>query len=87
MADDYWPETAAPQEDPLGRSVAQFRRDLQAMQDLVAYRSTDLYAKLPGKGQTISREALLVADQQRLHIGQIVSLRQELGVLAAAGAP
>ena len=79
--DDYWPKTAAPPDDAAwDRSVEQFRRDLKAMQDLVADPKTDLYAKIPwGKGQTILREAMLVADHNAYHIGQIVSLRQALG--------
>ncbi len=79
--DDYWPETAAPPDDAAwDRTVEQFRRDLKAMQDLVADPKTDLYAKIPwGDGQTILREALLVADHNAYHVGQIVSLRQALG--------
>jgi uncharacterized damage-inducible protein DinB len=79
--DDYWPETAAPPDDAAwDRSVEQLRRDLKAMQDLVADPKTDLYAKIPwGEGQTILREALLIADHNAYHVGQIVSLRQALG--------
>lgn len=79
--DAYWPETAAPPDDGAwDRSVEQFRQDLKAMQDLVADSNTDLYAKIPwGDGQTILREAMLVADHNAYHIGQIVSLRQALG--------
>jgi len=79
--DAYWPETAAPPDDDAwDRSVEQFRQDLKAMQDLVADSKTDLYAKIPwGDGQTILREAMLVADHNTYHIGQIVSLRQALG--------
>ncbi|HWM92025.1 MAG TPA: DinB family protein [Thermoanaerobaculia bacterium] len=79
--DDYWPETAAPPDDSAwDRSVEQLRQDLQAMQDLVADSKTDLYAKIPwGDGQTILREALLVADHNAYHVGQIVTLRQALG--------
>jgi uncharacterized damage-inducible protein DinB len=79
--DDYWPETAAPPDDDAwDRSIEQFRRDLKAMQDLVADPQADLYAKIPwGEGQTILREALLIADHNAYHVGQIVSLRQALG--------
>jgi hypothetical protein len=79
--DDYWPETAAPPDDKSwDRSVDQFRQDLKAMQNLVADPKTDLYAKIPwGEGQTILREALLIADHNAYHVGQIVSLRQALG--------
>ena len=87
--DDYWPKTAAPPDDAAwNRSVDQFRQDLKAMQDLVADPKTDLYAKIPwGDGQTILREAMLVADHNAYHIGQIVSLRQALGAWQPAALP
>jgi hypothetical protein len=79
--DDYWPDTAAPADDAAwDRSVEALHRDLKAMEDLVADPKTDLYAKIPwGDGQTILREALLVADHNGYHLGQIVSVRQALG--------
>jgi len=79
--DDYWPETEAPPDDAAwNRSVEAFHSDLQAMKDLVADAQTDLYAKIPwGDGQTILREALLIADHNAYHLGQIVSVRQALG--------
>lgn len=79
--DDYWPAAEAPPSDEAWeQSVAAFRRDLQAMKDLVADPNTDLFAKIPGgTGQTILREALLVADHNAYHVGQIVTVRQGLG--------
>jgi hypothetical protein len=77
----YWPEGDAPP-DPAAwdRSLAAFRADLQAMQDLVAEPSSDLFASIPhGDGQTILREALLVADHNAYHLGQLVMLRRILG--------
>ena len=87
--DDYWPKTAAPPDEAAwDRSVQQFRNDLKAMQDLVADPKTDLYAKIPwGDGQTILREAMLVADHNAYHVGQIVSLRQALGAWQPAALP
>ena len=42
--------------------------------------STDLFARIPhGDGQTILREALLVADHNAYHLGQIVAVRRMLG--------
>jgi hypothetical protein len=56
-----------------------FHAELKAMQDLVADPKTDLYAKLPwGDGQTVLREALLVADHNAYHVAQIVMVRQAL---------
>jgi uncharacterized damage-inducible protein DinB len=77
----YWPKTPAPPDAAAWEeTVAAFRRDLQAMQDLVDNPKTDLYAKLPwGTGQTILREAMLVADHNAYHLGQIVVVRQMLG--------
>jgi hypothetical protein len=77
----YWPETAAPPDDAAWtQSVESFRRDLKEMEDLVADPKTDLYARIPwGTGQTILREAMLVADHNAYHIGQLVTLRQALG--------
>jgi hypothetical protein len=50
------------------------------MQDLVANPATDLLAPLPhGEGQTILREALLVADHLSYHLGQLVVVRRALG--------
>jgi len=79
--DGYWPAGDAP---PSARAwtkcIAAFRADLKAMQDLVADRATDLYAKIPhGGGQTILREALLVADHNAYHLGQLVVVRRLLG--------
>jgi len=60
--------------------VRAFRADLEAMQTLVADPETDLFARIPhGRGQTILREALLVADHNAYHLGQFVLLRRLLG--------
>lgn len=77
----YWPETDAPPNTKAwDRSVAAFRADLRAMERLVADPKTDLHARIPhGEGQTILREALLIADHNAYHIGQIVLLRRLLG--------
>ena len=79
--DGYWPEgDAPPDEDAWDRSVAAFRADLKAMMDLVADPGTDLLAPIPhGQGQTILREALLVADHNAYHLGQLVTVRRLLG--------
>jgi hypothetical protein len=77
----YWPEGDAPPDDAAwDRSVAAFRADLKAMQDLVADPKTDLFARIPhGEGQTVLREALLLADHNAYHLGQLVVVRRALG--------
>jgi hypothetical protein len=79
--DDYWPkEIAPPNNAAWNKSVQEFRRDLKALQDLVAHPKTDLYARIPwGDGQTVLREALLVADHNGYHIAQLVDVRRLLG--------
>ncbi len=78
----YWPDNESPPDDDAWqKSVTSLGADLQAMADLVADPSTDLYARIPhGSGQTILREALLVADHNAYHLGQLVLLRRLLGV-------
>jgi len=77
----YWPKTEAPPTaDAWTKSVDQFQADLKAMQDLVKNPKTDLFAKIPwGDGQTILREALLAADHNSHHLGQLVDVRRLLG--------
>ena len=67
----YWPKP-----DDLGnpalwqQTIDQFRNDLQQMEALVENPSTDLHAKIKhGDGQTILREALLIADHNAYHLG------------------
>jgi hypothetical protein len=78
----YWPETEMPPSEQAWKdSIAAFRKDLHAMEQLVANPRTDLYAKLPwGDGQTVLREALLVADHNAYHLGQLVMLRKCIGI-------
>jgi DinB superfamily len=77
----YWPKTEAPPNTAAwNKSVQQFRGDLKAMQKLVANPKTDLFARIPwGDGQTILREALLLADHNAYHMAQIVDVRRMLG--------
>ncbi|HET7441559.1 MAG TPA: DinB family protein [Terriglobales bacterium] len=77
----YWPKTEAPPNAAAwNNSIKEFKKDLKAMQDLVANPNTDVYQKISwGDGQTILREALLVADHNAYHLGQLVTLRRLLG--------
>jgi DinB superfamily len=77
----YWPVTdAPPDEEAWERSLAGFRADLTAMRALVADPATDLFAKIPhGDGQTVLREALLIADHNAYHLGQLVLVRRAIG--------
>jgi len=77
----YWPAGDAPPNSAAwDASVTQFRRALTEMEKLVRDSSNDLFAPLPhGQGQTLLREALLVADHNSYHLGQLIMLRRLLG--------
>jgi len=77
----YWAQSEGPA-DALAwaKSVDQVRADMKAMRDLVANPKTDLFARIPwGEGQTLLREALLVADHNAYHLGQMVDVIRLLG--------
>jgi DinB family protein len=76
----YWPSAQTPlNEKAWDQSVAAFRADLKAIVDLTVNESTDLFAPLAhGDGKTILREALLVADHNSYHLGELVLLRRVL---------
>ena len=76
----YWPaEDLIPDGEAWHRSVEAFRADLKEMEKLVEDSGTDLFAPIPhGEGQTILREALLVADHNAYHLGVLVTLQRIL---------
>jgi hypothetical protein len=80
--DDYWPKNpASPNAAAWDKSVQSFRGDLDAMKKLVRDPKTELFAKISwGEGQTILREAMLVADHNSHHLGQLIDVRRILGV-------
>jgi hypothetical protein len=76
----YWPKP-----DDMGtpalwqKTVEEFRKDLQQMEALLENPSTDLHAKIPhGDGQTILREALLIADHNAYHLGALTVMARIL---------
>jgi hypothetical protein len=76
--DGYWPENEAPPNVAAwDQSAAQTLADLDAMKKLLNDPAVDIHAKIPwGDGQTVLREALLVADHNAYHLGQLVMLRR-----------
>jgi uncharacterized damage-inducible protein DinB len=77
----YWPKTEAPPNAAAwDKSVRQVRASMKGMIRLVRSKKTNLFAPIPhGTGQTVLREALLIADHNAYHFGQIVLLRRLLG--------
>ncbi len=77
----YWPDGDAPPEPQAwDKTVAAFRADLRAMIELASDPKTDLLAPIAqGDGQTILRGALLIADHNAYHLGQLICVRRLLG--------
>ena len=77
----YWPRSGAlPSAAAWEKSLKAFFRDRREMQKLVASPKTDLFAPIAGgSGQTVLREALLIADHNAYHLGQFIMLRRLLG--------
>lgn len=77
----YWPERPEPPKAAdWAESVRQFRDDLAEFQAMLRDPAHDLYRKFPwGDGQTLLREALVLADHNAYHLGQLVIVRRLLG--------
>jgi hypothetical protein len=79
----YWPEgEKPPSADAWSKSVQAFQNDLEQMRELVRDPAIDLLAQIPhGKqGHTVLREALVLANHNSYHLGQLVLLRKALGI-------
>jgi DinB superfamily len=78
----YWPKTPLPGDEAAWtKSLKAFQRDLQSMIALVSNPRADLHAAFSwGDGQTLLREALLLADHNAYHLGQLVDLRRALKI-------
>ena len=80
--DDYWP--VSPEPPAAGdwqKSIKSVAADRNKFIHLLQDPKRDLYAPFPwGEGQTLLREALLIADHNAYHVGEIVAVRQALGI-------
>lgn len=76
----YWPTAEAVADAAAWqRSVEAFRADLKEMENLLEDSATRLFAPIAhGDGQTILREALLVADHNAYHLGVLSTLKRIL---------
>ena len=81
--DDYWPANEVPNsEEKLQQSIKTINQDLEEMIQLVQDPGHDLFEPFAhGQGQTLLREAMLVAEHNAYHLGQITLLRRLQGTL------
>ena len=79
--DDYWPSSAAPKDDAeWGDSVEAVRRDLARFIAMLKEEHRSLFEPFAwGDGQTLLREALLIADHNAYHLGQLILVRRMVG--------
>ena len=76
----YWPAAdVLADSEAWNKTVQAFRSDLLQLENLVDDPSIDLFAQIPhGDGQTILREALLVADHNAYHLGALAVMKRIL---------
>ncbi|PSR53110.1 ABC transporter [Adhaeribacter arboris] len=77
----YWPTENAPaDQEALDASIKAIQEGLNQMILLVQDPARNLFTLFPhGNGQNLLREALLVAEHNAYHLGEIVVLRRLLG--------
>ena len=78
--DDYWPKTGAPPtQEAWEASVATFRKEAQEMAEMISDPKQNLFALIEGgSGQTLLREALVLAAHNSYHLGQLMFLKKLL---------
>ena len=77
----YWPKEAEPASaEAWDRSIAAIEADRKKFKALIAKPEADLVKPFRwGTGQNLLREALLIADHNAYHVGELVMLRRLLG--------
>lgn len=78
--ENYWPDSKKRLTGGMwSASIKKFYADLKELMDLVKNPRMDLTAEIPhGEGRTYLRQALLAADHNAYHTGQIVMIRKML---------
>jgi DinB superfamily len=80
--DDYWPKSAQPSSAHAWQaSIDAVHKDREAFEQLLSKTDVDLYKPFRwGEGQNLLREALLIADHNAYHVGELIMLRRLLGI-------
>ena len=78
--DDYWPSSPAPaNRREWEASIESVNKDLARFIEMLKDETRDLFEPFPwGDGQTLLREALLIADHNSYHLGQLMLMRRML---------
>ena len=75
----YWPEKTKPSPEEWEACVHQIKKDRNTFISLLKEASGELFTPFDyGEGQTLLREAMVLADHNSYHTGEIVLLRRLL---------
>lgn len=79
--DGYWPKSPEPpSEGSWDQSIAAVHADLKRFEAIIQNPAADLYKPFRwGDGQNLLREAMLLADHNSYHLGELIVLRRLLG--------
>jgi len=74
----YWPATPWPAKpSQWSAAVRKFRKDRDELVAMIGDTKQNLYRPFPwGTGQTLLRQAMLTADHNAYHLGQLVLVRK-----------
>jgi hypothetical protein len=77
----YWPKKKAPKNNAeWDKTIKQIKKDRNDFIKLLENEDTDFYTPFPhGNGQNLLREAMLIADHNSYHAGEIIVIRRLLG--------
>ena len=75
----YWPPPGDATPAMWQDAIATFKKDLQGLLEMLADENHKLFTPFPhGDGQTLLRQALLVADHNSYHIGVLTLMKRAL---------
>ncbi|SNS97348.1 DinB superfamily protein [Granulicella rosea] len=79
--DAYWPKSPEPPSaHAWDHAIVEIRADRAKFEALLTKPNVDLYKPFMwGEGQNLLREALLIADHNAYHLGELIVLRRLLG--------
>jgi DinB superfamily len=78
--DEYWPTSSSPPDEAAwNSSVETFKADRSELESMVSDARRDLFKPFAhGNGQTLVREALVLANHNSYHLGQLMFLKKIL---------
>ncbi len=78
--DDYWPRSdTAPHAEAWNKRVEEFESDRKEFGNLIENSQSDLWKPVAeGHSQTLLREALILANHNSYHLGQLMFLKKML---------